>query len=100
MASLPLDDLPAESSFRSFSGLFASPFCGPADLVEEWTDEDDVEDEGTLYDVASWELSNQSQSGASVLSLSCVRMSGTEHCRCRWRWNCDRPWRFSTYSQA
>ncbi len=34
--------------------LFASPFCGPADLVEEWTDGDNgvIEGEGTFYDVA------------------------------------------------
>ena len=54
MAGWPPDDLPAESAFRSFGRLFASPFCGPADLVEEWADEDDgvVEGEGVFYNVA------------------------------------------------
>src|SRR6266702_206425 len=107
MAGLPPDDLPAESAFRSLGRLFASPFCGPADLVEECADEDDgvVEDEGAFYHVAGWEHSNPGLTpevpSFRFPAFECRAQNvATAHCHGRWRWNCDAPWRFPTRSQA
>ncbi|KAH9030887.1 hypothetical protein EDB85DRAFT_1396691 [Lactarius pseudohatsudake] len=56
-SGLPPDDLPAESTIRSFDRLFASPVCGLARRMGFYEGDNVVGDEGASFDMAGWEHS-------------------------------------------